>query len=74
MKIGFIEDFVIDIDFRGKDETVILLEAVKNLAWAQGCDQCVIKADNSKNGLKFDQCKFQDQDQGNQEIDLTPQG
>jgi hypothetical protein len=38
LKIGFIEDFVIDIDYRGKDETVILLEAVKNLAWAQGCD------------------------------------
>jgi hypothetical protein len=72
-KIGFIEDFFMDKDFRGKEETAMLLDAIKSLAWAQGCNKCLIKADNSKNGLKFDQCSFM-KEQEDDEMDFTQQG
>jgi hypothetical protein len=50
------------VDFRGKDEVVVLLDGIKSLAWASGCQKCLIKADNSKNGLKFEGTKFENPD------------
>lgn len=57
-KVGFIDDICVDIDYRGKDEVVVLLDGIKALAWATGCEKCLIKADNSKNGLKFEGKEF----------------
>lgn len=38
MRVGFIEDVFVDSQFRGKDECVILLDAIKALAWESGCE------------------------------------
>merc|ERR1712070_499188 len=53
-KVGFIDDICVDSEYRGKDEVVVLMDGIKSLAWATGCQKVLIKADSTKNGIKFE--------------------
>jgi hypothetical protein len=58
---GYIEDIIVCEE--NYDSSGLLLSAIIDLAWYQGCDRCQVNCSSSRHGLELSKFGFEVQDQ-----------